>query len=97
MECPNSAGNTPPNGDQLRDHLAAKFLGTKNEQRDLATVAEVAIANGAGQTMVFEEIANQLSGFQTSDAHKTLPDFRWRGLATTNYDTLIEEGYAENS
>ncbi|MEJ6389817.1 P-loop NTPase [Gymnodinialimonas ulvae] len=95
-ECRNTAGSTPPNGDQLRDHLAAKFLGTTNEQRDLATVAEMAIANGAGQTMVFEEIANQLSGFKTSDAHKALPDFRWRGLATTNYDTLIEEGYAEN-
>lgn len=96
-ECKNSAGTTPPNGDQLRDHLAGKFLGTAKEERDLATVAEMAIANGAGQTMVFEELANQLEGFEASDAHQRLADFRWRGLATTNYDTLIEQGYAKNT
>ncbi|MCR9123020.1 MAG: SIR2 family protein [Phyllobacteriaceae bacterium] len=95
-ECRNPAGSTPPNGDQLRDHLAKKFLGVEKEERDLATVAEMAIANGAGQTMVFEEIANQLSGFEPSEAHQILADFRWRGLATTNYYTLIEQGYAKN-
>lgn len=96
-ECINSAGSKPPDGNQLRDHLARKFLGTKSEERDLATVAEMAIANGAGQTMVFEEIANQFSEFESSDAHQMLADFRWRGLATTNYDTLIEQGYAKNT
>ena len=95
-ESENSYGFSPPSGDQLRDHLAAKFLGTERERRDLATVAEMAIANGSGQTMVFEEIANKLSGFEPSAAHHLLADFRWRGLATTNYDTLIEQGYAKN-
>jgi len=96
-EAKNSVGSTPPNAEQLRDKLASKFLGTTKEQRDLATVAEIAISSGAGQTMVFEEIANNLSGFETSEAHKALADFYWRGLATTNYDTLIEQGYAGNS
>ncbi|MDP2738226.1 MAG: SIR2 family protein [Pseudorhodobacter sp.] len=96
-ECKNFSGSTPPSGNQLRDHLAKKFLGIQKEDRDLATVAEMAIANGAGQTMVFEEIANLLSGFEPSDAHQILADFRWRGIATTNYDTLIEQGYAKNS
>ena len=96
-ECKNSSGVTPPDGSQLRDHLAGKFLGTDKEERDLATVAEMAIANGAGQTMVFEELANQLNGFEPSNAHQRLADFRWRGFATTNYDTLIEQGYAKNA
>lgn len=96
-ECKNSSGSSPPNGNQLRDHLARKFLGIQTEERDLATVAEMAIANGAGQTLVFEEIAILLSGFVTSSAHQMLANFRWRGLATTNYDTLIEQGYASNS
>ena len=96
-ECKNAAGSTPPNAGQLRDHLAERFLGTAKEERDLATIAEMAIANGAGQTMVFEELANRLDGFEPSDAHQKIADFRWRGLATTNYDTLIEQGYAKNT
>ncbi|WBU61183.1 SIR2 family protein [Paracoccus albus] len=96
MACRNAKGEHPPNGNQLRDHLASKFLGTKSETRDLATVAEMAIVSGAGQPLVFEEIAKLFSGFDPSDAHIKLADFRWRGLATTNYDTIIEQGYAAN-
>lgn len=64
--------------------------------RDLATVAEMAIANGAGEPIVFEEISNLFNGFDPSHAHTKLADFRWRGFATTNYDTFIEQGYAKN-
>jgi len=97
MECKNSSGETPPCGNQLRDHLAKKFLGTDHDERDLATVAEMAIANGAGETIVFEEIANLLKDFDSSPAHLKLAEFRWRGFATTNYDTFIEQGYAKNT
>ncbi len=97
MGCRNSKGEHPPSGNQLRDQLAAKFLGTKSESRDLATVAEMAIVSGAGQPLVFEEIANLFSSFDPSEAHVKLADFRWRGLATTNYDTMIEQGYSANS
>lgn len=97
MACRNTRGEHPPSGYQLRDHLATKFLGTTSETRDLAVVAEMAIVSGAGQPLVFEEIANLFSGFDPSEAHIKLGDFRWRGLATTNYDTIIERGYAANS
>lgn len=97
MGCRNSKSEHPPSGNQLRDHLAAKFLGTRTETTDLATVAEMAIISGAGQPAVFEEIANLFSDFGPSEAHKKLADFRWRGLATTNYDTIIEQGYTANS
>ena len=97
MGCTNPAGANPPSGNQLRDHLAKKFLGTEGDTRDLATVAEMAIAIGAGQPIVFEEISNLLNVFEPSDAHLKLSDFRWRGFATTNYDTLIEQGYAKNT
>ncbi|MAW82533.1 MAG: hypothetical protein CMI63_20045 [Parvularcula sp.] len=32
-----------------------------------------------------------------SDAHKEIPRFRWRAIATTNYDLLIEKAYSECS
>lgn len=85
-----------PDAMQLRDHLAKKFLGTTNEQRDLATVAEMAIVAGAGLPLVFDEVAAQFRDFRASDAHKALAGFRWRGLATTNYDCFIEEGWRAN-
>ncbi len=97
MECRDEDGKMPPNGEQLRDHLAKKFLGTTNERRDLATVAEMAIESGAGEPIVFEEIAKLLSGFKPSVAHSKIAEFMWRGIATTNYDTFIEQAYAANS
>ncbi|WP_112312952.1 P-loop NTPase [Pseudogemmobacter bohemicus] len=97
MECRSSDGGRPPSADELRDHLASKFLGTNNEKRDLATVAEMAINAGTGEPQVFDEVARQFKDFATSKAHERLADFRWRGLATTNYDRFIEQGYDVNS
>lgn len=97
MECRSADGKWPPSADGLRDHLATKFLGTKNEKRDLATVAEMAINAGVGEPQVFDEVARQFKDFVSSKAHEKLGDFRWRGLATTNYDRFIERGYALNT
>ena len=97
MECRSTDGRRPPSADELRDHLATKFLGTKSEKRDLATVAEMAINAGAGEPQVFDEVARQFRDFTTSKAHEKLGDFRWRGLATTNYDRFIEQGYVLNT
>ncbi len=94
-ECLNKAGQKPPDGNQMRDLLAEKFLGTQNETRDLMTVAEMAISNGVGEPQVFEEVSRMVSGFSPSAAHKSLAEFNWRGLATTNYDKLIEDAYGE--
>lgn len=93
-EACNADGKRPPDASQMRDALAEKFLGTSNERRDLMTVAEMAIASGAGEPQVFDEIARMISGFIPSTAHRSVASFFWRGLATTNYDTLIEEGYS---
>lgn len=96
LECVDASGKTPPSANQLRDHLAKKFLGTVNEKRDLATVAEMAIISGAGQPIVFEEVSRLLSGFSPSSSHSKIAEFKWRGLATTNYDLFIEQGYNSN-
>lgn len=96
-EAVNDAGQRPPDGNQMRDKLAEKYLGTKDETRDLMTVAEMAITNGAGEPQVFDEIARMVAGYTPSEAHKSIAKFSWRGMATTNYDRLIEEGYSEAS
>lgn len=95
-ECVASDGRRPLDANGLRDHLAQKFLGTSNETRDLATVAEMAISSGAGEPLVFDELERLFRPFEPSDAHKLISSFRWRGLATTNYDTLIEQAFSSS-
>jgi tetratricopeptide (TPR) repeat protein len=81
-----------PSGDQLRERLARKFFGADMKGYDLMSVAEMAIS-AHGNASVFEFIRLELEQLEPSDAHKLLPTFRWRTIATTNYDLLIERAY----
>lgn len=94
-EATDSDGARPPDADQLRDALAQHFFGKPIPNRDLMTVAEMAIRNSAGQSLVFEEVRKILAPFEPGDAHRALADFNWRMIATTNYDLLIEHAYAD--
>ena len=73
--------------------LQTGFSGSKSE--DFAASlgrAELAISEtslGAVQDFV----AGLLSDLQPAPFHFKLPTFRWRGIATTNYDTVIETIY----
>ncbi len=87
--------NRPPDGDQLRDILAQHFFGRPIPNRDLMTVAEMAIRSGSGQSLVFEEVRKALEPFQPGDAHRALAEYCWRMIATTNYDLLIEKAYGD--
>lgn len=94
-EATDSDGNRPPDADQLRDILAQRFFGKLIPNRDLMTVAEMAIRNGSGQSLVFDEVRKALSPFQPGAAHRALAEFHWRMIATTNYDLLIENAYSD--
>jgi cold shock CspA family protein/tetratricopeptide (TPR) repeat protein len=87
-------GNTPPNADQLRDILAERFFGMAIPNRDVMAVAEMAIAASGGANFVFEEVRKAFEKFEPSNAHKLIPKFNWRSIATTNYDCLIENAYS---
>ncbi|WP_148294306.1 hypothetical protein [Azospirillum sp. B506] len=54
------SGNSPPDANQLRDILAQRFFGKPIPNRDLMTVAEMAIRNGSGESLVFEEVRKVL-------------------------------------
>lgn len=95
-ECKNALGHTPPDATQLREKLARKYFGSAKAQHDLMTIAEMAIASGAGEPEVFDYIHEMFQGFTPSKAHRALANFKWRALATTNYDLFVEEAYAAN-
>lgn len=59
---------------------------------DLAQIAEYAISErdlGTVQQFIRDTFLPQLP----TEAHKLLPRFIWHGMATTNYDLLIETAY----
>lgn len=94
-ECRNAVGKSPPDGDQLQDILALKYMGKPMLNRSVQTVAEMAIENGAGQPLVFDTVASSFDGFAPSEAHRMVSDFNWRAIATTNYDLFLEAAYGD--
>ena len=94
-ECKNASGNSPPDADQLRDILAQKYFGKPMPNRPLMTVAEMAIENGAGRSLVFDTVNSAFDGFQPSEAHRMVSEFNWRAIATTNYDLFMEAAYSD--
>lgn len=94
-EARNSAGQTPPDANQLRDILAERFFQKAMPNRDVMAVAEMAIATNGSAAQVYEEVRKAFTGFTPQATHRLLPTFSWRAIATTNYDTLVEEAYKE--
>ena len=95
MEAKNTEGSKPPSGEQLGSLLAKQFLGEDLPGIDLMQISEMA-AGAAGGDVVNDYIGRHLKTFSPSPAHKLLPTFRWHTLATTNYDTLVEDAYGSS-
>lgn len=92
MEATDAKGQRPPNAAQLREKLGLHFYGKPMEDYDLMSLSEMAIASHS-QALVFEQIKTILEPFNPSAAHRLMASFRWRAIATTNYDLLIDNAY----
>lgn len=91
-EARDDKGKTPPNGTQLGRMLADKFLGGQHKEFSLSQIAEHAISE-SDLIQVQEFIREVFQDFKPTEAHRLMCSFTWHGLATTNYDRLIEEAY----
>ena len=85
-------GQSAPTSLELAKLLANKFLSEAHIDHDLMTISELAISE-TSLPEVQDYIASLLADLEPSAAHKWLPTFRWHGLATTNYDRLVELAY----
>lgn len=95
LEARDAKGKGPPTGRILAELLANKFLGGKYKDSPLAQVAEYAISESdLGQVQSF--IRDLLEGLQPTAAHLAMTTFPWYGIATTNYDRLIERAYEQS-
>ncbi|MBA5871794.1 MAG: hypothetical protein GDA68_17640 [Nitrospira sp. CR2.1] len=92
MSAEDAKGNPPPNGRRLAEMISDRFLGGKFKSYPLAQIAEYAISE-TNLVSVQQFLRSVLVDLRPSRAHYLLPTFIWTGLATTNYDTLIEIAY----
>ncbi|MFZ5861746.1 MAG: SIR2 family protein [Nitrospirota bacterium] len=72
--------------------LSKTFLGGKYQDLPLNQIAEYAISE-TDLVTVQEYIRKLFEVFKPTPAHQLMCTFTWRGLATTNYDRLIEQAY----
>ena len=86
-------GSKCPTTAALTTLLSQKFLGGKFANSSLSQVAEYAISESDLVT-VQGYLRDLFIGLNPTPAHLKLPRFDWFGLATTNYDTLVEDPYA---
>ena len=88
-----STGIPAPTSTQLAQSIANKFLDGEHATSSLSIVSELAISESS-LFNVQEHIRELLQDIQPADFHKLLPTFSWAGLATTNYDLVIERAYS---
>lgn len=88
-------GGAPPIGNQLADRLASEFLGEEYLGEPLDYVADVARST-ASLYEVQDFVREIFEEYQPADFHCLLPQFRWRGIATTNFDLIVERAYQQD-
>lgn len=91
-EATDANGNNPPMGQELARMLSVKFLGGEHADLPLDQVGEYAISE-SNLFDVQNYIREIFEPFSPTEAHDLLTTFRWEGIATTNYDRLIESAY----
>jgi len=87
-------GSKPPMGGELADLLSEKFLGGRYNGKNLTYVSALAISE-TNTFQVQEYIRDIFKSLEPSKNHLQIPTFNWRGIFTTNYDTLIEDAYRQ--
>ena len=85
-------GSSAPSGPELARLLSQKFLGGDYDDRPLSYVADLAISETDSST-VQGFIEGRLRPLEPAPFHRLIPTFRWHGLATTNYDLILEKAY----
>jgi len=95
LEARDSSGKPAPSSKKLAEMLADKFLGGRYKDHPLHTIAEYAMSE-SDLASVQSYIASLFEDLQPSDAHRAIGSFVWWGIATTNYDRLIERAYEDS-
>ena len=85
-------GESSPTTAQLAKMIADRFLGGQHADDSLPNISDLAISESdLGRFQ--EYIRTVFQDLQPATFHRLLPTFKWAGLATTNFDLVIERTY----
>lgn len=91
------AGSTIPSGGlsgpALALYLAKEFETLQVNGYTLMETTSL-IEKGTSRKVLVRSLQKKISPIKASGAILTIPDFPWRALYTTNYDTVLEQAYA---
>lgn len=85
-------GKTALTSTELARDLAKTFLGGKYPDAPLATISQYAIDHASLREVEFR-VRDLYEPLEPTPAHERMTSFVWRGLATTNYDRIVEKAY----
>ena len=88
-------GRVAPTATELAEEIATKYLSEVHQGSPLAVVAELAESESS-VAMVQQFIAGRFKDLLPTDFQRLLPTFKWAGIATTNYDFIVERAYQDN-
>lgn len=86
------SGNKIPSGDKLRDIICDQFFSGKMKEKSLTAASSMA-ANEVGYVPFQKFIHDLFEPFRPTDFHLLIPQFRWKAIATTNFDLIVERAY----
>ena len=89
-------GTEIPTGDGLADYLRATFLGEGYEQLNFKSVYDLACSQRDVRT-VQSAVYERLNSYYPASFQSLVTQFAWAGIATTNYDLVVERAYARAS
>ena len=89
-------GKPIPTAQELANILAEEFLDPSFKDAELRAVYDLACSERDVRT-IQRRVFEILDRFQPAGHHLLIPSFAWAGIATTNYDLLIERSYENAS
>jgi tetratricopeptide (TPR) repeat protein len=92
IEARDPGGRPGPTSAQLAKQISEHFLGGAHAQLPLAQISELA-ASERDLVTVQQFVRSLFEDLEPQTPHLTIPKIVWSGLATTNFDTVIERAY----
>jgi tetratricopeptide (TPR) repeat protein len=85
-------GSNIPDAKELSELITNEYLGDDYIGLDFRTTYDLA-CNQRDMRTVQKFVFDALNPYQPAPFHKLIPTFPWAGIATTNYDLIIERAY----
>jgi tetratricopeptide (TPR) repeat protein len=87
-------GHDIPGTEALGKSISKAFLGDGITDLDFVQICDYAATAKSGRELQ-RYIHDTLNPFQPTHFHRKVPTFHWAGMATTNFDLIVERAYEE--